>query len=377
MKELKRPILAAVALAVATACATMAGLEAAYGQGLFRQIIDAIVGEPAAPVQQAPAVPAPAAAPVPAPAAAPPANPAVAAARDVAKNEDAFTLLVVGDFLASSLANALADTYVAEPRIVVVNRTSGSSGLVRDDYYDWVAELPAIIAEVEPDYIAIMIGTNDRQGIAAARGALAVRSPEWDVAYGARVQAIAEILGMTGRPVFWIGMPPMRPTAMSSDMAFFNRLYGAAIESVGGSFIDVWDAFADADGRFTATGPDIAGQQRTLRADDGFSFTGAGREKLAYYLDREIRLPGIGDAASSFLASDDPGDRIEILADGSRQVVGPIIALGEPPPGAATELLGDEPALRPQEGTDAYLLLVRGQALPPVPGRVDDFSWPK
>lgn len=249
----------------------------------------------------------------------------------VVKDEDALKLLVVGDFMASGLVRGLETTYAAEPRLVVIDRTSGSSGIVRADYYDWIAELPGILAEVGPDFVVVMIGTNDRQEMRTGDGTERLRSPGWDTEYAARATAIAAILAGTGKPALWVGQPPMRQRSMSTDMAFFNSVYQAAIEGIGGVYVDVWDAFADVDGRFTATGPDVAGQTRTLRGDDGFSLTTAGRVKLAYYVDREIRLPGAGDAVV-FLADPQPGNRPEVLPDGTRQLVGPVIAFAQPPP---------------------------------------------
>ncbi|MCW5713580.1 MAG: DUF459 domain-containing protein [Bauldia sp.] len=292
----------------------------------------------------------------------------------VAKNEDALTLLVVGDFMASGLARGLETTYAAEPRLVVIDRTNGSSGIVRADFYDWIAQLPRILAEVTPDFVVLMIGTNDRQDMRTADGTERLRSPGWDAEYAARASAIAAILEEHGKPALWVGQPPMRQRTMSTDMAFFNSVYEAAIEAIDGIYVDVWDAFADVEGRFTATGPDIDGRNRTLRGEDGFSLTTAGRVKLAYYVDREIRLPGPGDAVV-FLADPEPGIRPEVLPDGTRQLVGPVIAFAQPPPGAPTELLDRPPVV--VSGTAQYRLLVRGESLLPVTGRADDFRWPR
>lgn len=288
--------------------------------------------------------------------------------------DNILTLLVIGDFMAAGLMQGLEQTFDSEPRITLVPRINGSSGLVRTDFYDWTAELPEILVEVEPDFVVFMIGTNDRQDIQLSGSTARLRSEAWDREYAARIDAIAAILADYGRPALWVGQPPMRQRSMSADMAFFNSLYKAAIERIGGIYVDVWDGFADAEGRFTATGPDIEGQTRTLRADDGFNLTAAGRLKLAFYVDREIRIPGSGELAT-FLASPTTGARVEVLPDGREQTVGPVIVFGEPPPGAPTELL-DQPTPAPPDSLQ-YRVFVRGDTIPSVPGRVDDFSWPR
>lgn len=349
--------IAAVILASAVIAATTVTVVA---QGPVQRFFDR-VNAPAAPAGE-PAI-APAA----------PVQPARAGGA-AGKDEDALKLLVVGDFMASGLARGLETTYAAEPRLVVVDRTNGSSGLVRADFYDWIAELPGILAEVSPDFVVLMIGTNDRQEMRTAAGTQRLRSTGWDAEYAVRAAAIAAILEDHGKPALWVGQPPMRQRSMSTDMAFFNSVHQAAIEGVDGIYVDVWDAFADVEGRFAATGPDIEGQTRTLRGDDGFSLTTAGRVKLAYYIDREIRLPGPGDAIV-FLADPEPGNRPEVLPDGTRQLVGPVIAFAQPPPGAPTELLDRPPVV--VSGTAQYRLLVRGESLLPVTGRADDFRWPR
>src|SRR5690606_30165561 len=111
-----------------------------------------------------------------------------------ARDEDALKLLVIGDFMAASLARGLVTTYASEPRLVVVDRTNGSSGIVRTDFYDWIAELPAILAAVEPDFVVLMIGTNDRQDMQTAGGSERLRAPGWDAEYVRRAEAIAALL---------------------------------------------------------------------------------------------------------------------------------------------------------------------------------------
>ncbi len=240
--------------------------------------------------------------------------------------------LVIGDFMARSLADGLADAFAGGPRLTVVDRVNGSSGLVRTDFYDWNAELPAILAEVQPYAVVVMIGTNDRQELRTTTGTLRLRTAAWDAAYNARAVGLTETLRGFGGPVFWVGEPPMRQSGMSADMAFFNSVYEAAIEAAGGIYVDIWDAFADADGRFTATGPDVDGRTRTLRSSDGFSFTAAGQAKLAFIVDRDIRAYESGAGQIVVAAPAFPEPPTAPPAAGDRPAAGPLIAFDAPPP---------------------------------------------
>ena len=68
----------------------------------------------------------------------------------VEKLEDAKKVLVVGDFMAGSLGDGLKTAFETTPGIVIETRANGSSGLVRDDFFNWPQILPAYVAEVKP-----------------------------------------------------------------------------------------------------------------------------------------------------------------------------------------------------------------------------------
>src|SRR5690606_10520623 len=61
------------------------------------------------------------------------------------KLENARVVLVIGDFTAGGLAEGLTEAFAEAPGVKIVQRANGSSGLVRDDYYDWFAELPKML----------------------------------------------------------------------------------------------------------------------------------------------------------------------------------------------------------------------------------------
>lgn len=79
-----------------------------------------------------------------------------------AKLENARRVLVIGDF-GRRHGEELVNAFASSPAITVDVRANGSSGLVRKDYYDWLANLPQFISETNPATIVIMMGSNDRQ----------------------------------------------------------------------------------------------------------------------------------------------------------------------------------------------------------------------
>lgn len=221
---------------------------------------------------------------------------------EVAKLENARKILVIGDFLASGLAAGLSEAFEKSPGVVVIDRSNGSSGLVRDDFYDWPANAPAILQEVEPDIIVVQIGSNDSQEMSIDGQRAAVRSPQWLAEYEKRLDALISTLTQTPRPLIWVGLPSFNFTSLSADMAALNSIYKLQVERANGEFIDIWDGFVDEDGKFIFTGSDINGQQVRLRGPDGINMTPAGRRKMAFYVEKPLRRL-LGGAAATDIAT--------------------------------------------------------------------------
>ena len=76
-----------------------------------------------------------------------PAEPAVPV---VEKTPDSRVILVIGDFMASGLAEGLDTAFAANPAIRIVERANGSSGFVRDDVYNWPEQVKSLIETEKP-----------------------------------------------------------------------------------------------------------------------------------------------------------------------------------------------------------------------------------
>jgi len=229
-------------------------------------------------------------------------EPTVRELATVEKAEDAKRVLVIGDFFARSIAKGLEAAFAENPNVVVVQAANGSSGLVRDDFYDWPGKLPELIAENSPDAVVVMIGGNDRQEI----GKAALRSDPWNAAYSDRVAALANAITTSGKPGLWVGLVPVSSSSLSRDYSAFNSIYRETLENSPVKFVDVWNAFADDEGKYVASGPDINGQNRQLRVGDGLNFTRAGQRKLAFFIERDLQE--ILKTGGNFLASLEAGD---------------------------------------------------------------------
>jgi hypothetical protein len=305
---------------------------------------------------------------------------AVAAApAAVEKIEDARKVLVIGDFVGGGIGEGLTEAFEQTPGIVIETRTNGSSGLVRDDYYNWPAELPAIIAEVKPAAIVIGIGANDRQAMRIAGNSEEFRSEAWTREYQSRIARIATLAKSARVPFFWVGMPAFQSSSMTADMITLNNMYRVGSEAIGGDFIDIWDGFVDEGGRFIVTGSDINGQQVRLRGSDGINLTKAGKRKMAFYVEKEIRRV-LGSAALGGIkqGSDDLTDfLVSAPADDTEIIKTLPISLVDPALDGGSYLLGGGESRQTSGKSPRDLLVEKGEVADAPAGRIDDFRLDK
>ena len=223
----------------------------------------------------------------------------------IVKLPDAAKVLVVGDFMADSLHWGLEQAYSSNPNAVFVNKSSGLSGMVREDVVNWPEVLGPMIEEIKPVAVVMIVGMNDRQQMRLELGRVPKLSEPWKVEYDRRVDAAVKAVRSRNVPLLWLGLPPVKSGSMNTDYLVLNEVYRSKAEASGGQFVDVWDGFTNADGQFVSAGPDINGQIVRLRNADGINMTRAGMSKLAFYAEKELRKM-IGLGAETAVASLSP-----------------------------------------------------------------------
>ena len=299
----------------------------------------------------------------------------------VEKLENARKILVLGDFLANGAADGLSEAFAEAPGVVVIDRTSGSSGLVRDDYYNWPEQAQTMMEEVQPSIVVVQIGSNDRQQLVVNGEREAVRSTNWLAEYERRTEQLIKILRTGNTPLLWIGLPAFKSPSMTTDIVALNGIYRKLVEQAGGEFIDIWDGFVDEDGKFIFTGSDINGQQVRLRGSDGINITAAGKRKIAFYAEKSVKRL-LGDAAASGATAFSTEDFPEIFmppAPGDAAAITRTmpVAMTDPDLDGGSSLLGDMPSSTSLVRSPRDRLVIDG-ALPEAPeGRVDNFAWPR
>jgi hypothetical protein len=303
-----------------------------------------------------------------------PDQPAPAEKLDTAKK-----VLVVGDFLASGLGEGLADAFAASPGVMIEAHGNVASGLVRQDYYDWQKQLPEMLDEAKPAVVVVMIGANDRQQMVGNQLNEKYGTDVWFMGYEARILAFAKIVTSRNIPLLWVGLPSFVSPSMTADSVKLNQLYQSQVTSAGGEFVDIWDGFADENGKFIVTGSDINGQQVRLRTADGINLTTSGRRKVAFYVEKPARRL-LGDQASPDiirLDTDKAGGVANLPPSETNQPqkTQPI-SLSDPDLDGGAELLGAKAVAPVSTSSPRDLLVEKGQMAPAPTGRVDDYRLP-
>ena len=297
----------------------------------------------------------------------------------VAKAPDAKKVLVIGDFMASALADGLTAATANEPGIAIEKQSDGSSGLVRNDHLDWPVTLGQKITDLKPALVVIMIGSNDRQQMEINGTKEKFRSDAWNAEYEKRVTALIGVVTTHKMPFIWTGLPAFQSPSLSADAATFNNLYRGKVEAAGGTFIDIWDGFADENGKFIASGSDVNGQPVRLRGSDGVSLTKAGKRKMAFYLEKDMRrLIGTDDEIAKLIRLDAASLPLEAAkaAPTIAEITSvPPISFLDPEFDGSGSLLDGNLVPKTSGLTPRDRLIEKGETTDAPVGRIDDFKW--
>ena len=201
---------------------------------------------------------------------------------------DRYRVMVLGDTFADGLWSGLYRAFEEDANFEIINKSKPGSGLTRTNY-DWNAAVDDLLKEETFQIAVVMFGANENQSIKVGDQVLKHGTDEWDEAYGKKVEAFIKKLRSKNIAVYWVGLPVMRGPAENEDAEILNEIFREKAFINGAKFIDTWSGFTDESGRFSAYGPDMQGQVRRLRADDGVFFTMRGNLKLAHFPEKEIR----------------------------------------------------------------------------------------
>lgn len=210
----------------------------------------------------------------------------LARAKAPPEDPNAKKILVLGDsMIAGGVGLYLENGLRREHGYNVRRKGKSSTGLARPDFFSWPKEAAAQVEAFQPDAVVAMFGGNDVQGLYMGKGEwITWPEPGWSAEYARRVNAFADIVAPAGQPLFWIGMPVMRPEKFHVRVQRVNTIFRAEMAiRPGGRFIDIWRLLADRNGEYTDR-LDIdglpGGKTERVRAGDGIHLSVAGAHRV-------------------------------------------------------------------------------------------------
>jgi hypothetical protein len=191
-------------------------------------------------------------------------------------------VLAVGDSIGEDLAIGLGRNLSGRKSFVLATDARQATGLARPDYFDWSYQVAADLRKFRPDVVVTAFGANDGQSFLAGGHGVRIGTPEWKRIYRQRAGRIMTEVLMSGRPLIWVGMPPMSSHRLSQNMAMINGLVRAeAARHPGVLYLDSWALFAGPSGDYSAYLPGSSGDQELVRTSDGIHLTAPGLDRLA------------------------------------------------------------------------------------------------
>jgi uncharacterized protein len=225
----------------------------------------------------------------------------------------------------------------------------------------------------EPDGEQSPAGPNETQRRVPG-GIYEFHTDQWNALYSKRIDEMIAALKSKGVPVLWVGLPAIRGTKSTSDMSYLDDLFRARAQKAGITYVDIWDGFVDEKGVFAVQGPDFEGQIRRLRSFDGVYFTKVGAEKLAHYVEHDLRRLITNPVVPVAL----PAPEEQSPAKGNaRPTIGPVVPLTATGSENGDLLGAGGHATQHEADPIATRVLSHGEAIAAPPGRADDFSWPR
>ena len=189
---------------------------------------------------------------------------------------------VVGDSLSQGLGVGVEQAFNANvTRVLSLGKQS--TGLSRQDYFNWPRAMREIETGFRPDIVFIMLGTNDGQAQISRDGeSIPVGSTAWVAAYRERAAAFLREATSEGTRVVWLGLPIVRDKDRWTFYQRVNDIYEqVAASDPLATYVDTWDPLEARDGGYSAFLRNERGVVQEMRSADGMHFTPTGYSYLA------------------------------------------------------------------------------------------------
>ena len=208
---------------------------------------------------------------------APAEEPAGATALRTPTRSNKLRVAVIGDSLSQGLGPAI-ERWMNPSVVRVLSLGRQSTGLSREDYFNWQAGMRQIVEEFRPDLVFVMLGSNDAQAQISRDGtSIPVGSAQWVEGYRERAANLLREATRAGTHVVWVGIPIVEERQRWDFYRRVNDIYrDTASADPLGTYVDTWTPFEGRDGGYTAFVRNERGDLVEVRASDGVHFTPSG-----------------------------------------------------------------------------------------------------
>ena len=274
------------------------------------------------------------------------------------KDPNAGVIVVVGDRWARGVADGLDFILAEKPQIRVERITEDKAGFAGETPPEWATKVLAKIRGSDVKAVVVMIRRRDLGKPFPGEEPVEFMTQEWIDTYRRQVEALVRVVRQEKKPVVWVGLPPTNTESINADFTQLNSIFQSTSEDRRVRYVDIWDIFLAEDGSYSSFGPSVDGKRTRLRTNDRIGFTWPGYQKVAFFVDRQLLrlLGGYGGLAFEGV-EDDPNF---------------IVLTGRTTSPEALLLGGEDDEGQVDRNSTAYRFFVRGDPLPPMPGRVDD-----
>ena len=159
---------------------------------------------------------------------------------------DNCTVLMIGDSVMGdvffSFNRLMKKTH---PSWTIINAHKVSSGLSNSNYYDWIKISESLATTNKPDFVAILLGTNDAQSILMDKKAYSFASQQWKNSYQIKTNQLLEPLKSNNIPYYWIEIPQVGLSSFNDKLNIVREAQKSQIDEE--FFIDTKKLLGSAD----------------------------------------------------------------------------------------------------------------------------------
>ena len=196
----------------------------------------------------------------------------------IAEGEKAVVMLAGDSMMMEGMGSVLLRHLRNNPNIIVHREAVYSTGLCRDDYFNWPAHMEKLVEKHNPDLVIIHIGANDGQDIVEAKKKRSIAGTDkWKEAYGKRATLLLEKATAKGAKAIWVGLPIMGKKPMSTYVSFLSEEQAkATANNVASLFVDTTATLANNKGEFLTFWQNADKTTVRIRSNDKVHVTESG-----------------------------------------------------------------------------------------------------